>query len=336
MSLADSGTAPLRVGLAGAGFVSDFHLAAWAQVKGAEVVAICDPNGARAASQASKYGIASAYRDARRMIEDGRLDAFDIASPRETHGDLVKLGRRAGLPILCQKPLAPTLQEAEALVTDQVGTRLMVHENWRFRPPYRLARKWLEAGMLGVVRSVNMTTRSAAMLPGPDSVRPALARQPFLATEGRLVIAELLIHHLDTLRWMFGPLEMLHAWHARTVPEIAGETAATIIMRARRADHLVVLDGTMAAHGYPSSASDRLEVIGDEGSIVLDGARLVLMGAKSREALFDADAVAAESFHATIAHFAACLRSGDAFETDIADNIETMRLVEEAYRLGGR
>ena len=61
------------------------------------------------------------------------LDAVDVAAPREFHAEMVRMAARRGLAVLCQKPLAPTLAEAEALVAEVGGRcRLMVHENWRF------------------------------------------------------------------------------------------------------------------------------------------------------------------------------------------------------------
>ena len=72
------------------------------------------------------------------MLAAEEIDALDVASPRETHAAWVEAAAARGIDVLCQKPLTPTLAEAEALV-QRVGARvrLMVHENWRFRPWYR-------------------------------------------------------------------------------------------------------------------------------------------------------------------------------------------------------
>src|SRR5262245_61288881 len=146
-----SRSTPLRVGLAGAGMISWYHLTAWRNVgPRARVVAVADPDPARARARADEFGIPGVYADADSMLGKEELDALDVASPRETHAAWVEAAAARGVDILCQKPLTPTLAEAEALVA-RVGTRvrLMIHENWRFRPWYRELKKWISDGLLG-------------------------------------------------------------------------------------------------------------------------------------------------------------------------------------------
>jgi predicted dehydrogenase len=130
---------PLRVGLVGAGMISAHHLIAWSRVPEAKVVAIVDPDLSRAAARAAEFGIPRHYASLDELLDrEKAIDAVDIASPRETHARLVRLAAERGIDVLCQKPLAPTFGEADALVRDVEGRiRLMVHENWRFRPYYR-------------------------------------------------------------------------------------------------------------------------------------------------------------------------------------------------------
>jgi predicted dehydrogenase len=126
---------PLRVGLIGAGWVTQYHLQAWQKLAGeAEVVAIADPSTDNVAIRANAFGIAQRFSSAQAMLDGCELDAVDIAAPRAVHVELVRLVASRGIPVICQKPLAPTLAEAETLARDIAGkVRLMVHENWRFR-----------------------------------------------------------------------------------------------------------------------------------------------------------------------------------------------------------
>ena len=124
------------------------------------------------------------------------------------HAPLVRLAAAKRLPVLCQKPLAPNLQEATDLAAEVEGlTRLMVHENWRFRGYYRDAAAWLREGRIGNVKQAQLTLLTSGVLPGPDGLCPALERQPFMRRERRMLVAEVLIHHLDTLRMLLGPLQ---------------------------------------------------------------------------------------------------------------------------------
>ncbi len=252
----------LRVGLAGAGFVSGFHLAAWRRVANASVVAICDPNIERAWQQAAKFDVPAAYATIEEMLLHEAPDALDIATPRETHTDLVRKAYAARTPTLCQKPLAPSLAEALALAANiGPGFRLMVHENWRFRPHYRRIQGWL----------------------------------------------------------------------ARTQPDLPGETAATLVFEAAEGVP-VVLEINMAVQGFPPVVSDRFELLGDHGAIICDGDTVQLLGALPKQHRYDPGAAIQEGYFGAISHFVNCLRSGHEFETSLPDNLETLKLVESAYR----
>lgn len=310
--------------------ISAHHLPAW-RAAGAEVVALADPDAARARARAAAFGIPAAYADVAEMLERERPDALDIASPRATHAALVRLAATRGIAILCQKPLAPSLAEAAALVAE-VGarSRLMVHENWRFRPHYRRLKSWIEAGRIGRPTSLAIAHRHSGFLADAEGRLPALLRQPFMAEEPRLMVGETLIHHLDLARWLLGPLRLLAARTQCLVPECRGETTATLML-ATPEGVPVTIEGHGAAPGHPPRGEDRLELIGARSSICFSRGRLELLGPEPETAAFDMAAAYQASFDACIGHFAACLRDGAAFETAPEDNIETLRLVEAAY-----
>jgi len=325
---------PLRIGLVGAGMVSRHHLLAWADIADqAEVVAVADPSAENAARRVAEFGISQSYADAEAMLQSTELDAIDIAAPREMHAPLVRLAAKRGLPVLCQKPLALNLHEAIELaaeVRDQ--TRLMVHENWRFRGYYRDAAAWLREGRIGNVKQAQLTLLTSGVLPGPDRLRPALQRQPFMRREKRMLVAEVLIHHLDTLRMLLGPLRVTAAELSRSFSEMAGEDGAVIQLKAAGGAAVTVF-ASFAAHGFPATQVDRLDILGDAGSIRLDGAQLTCSGASPAERHYDLAAEYQGSYNRTIAHFVQSLRDNTPFETAPEDNIETLRLVEDCYRL---
>lgn len=327
---------PLRIGLIGAGMVSRHHLLAWAAIAGqAHVVAVADPSHDNAARRMAEFGISKFYDDAEAMLAETELDAIDIAAPRQMHAPLVRLAAKRGLPVLCQKPLAPNLFEAIELaaeVKDQA--RLMVHENWRFRGYYRDAAAWLREGRIGKVKQAQLTLLTSGVLPGPDGLRPALERQPFMRRERRMLVAEVLIHHLDTLRMLLGPLRVTAAELSRSFSEMAGEDGAVIQLKAA-AGGAVTVFASFAAHGFPAVQVDRLYILGDAGSIRLDGPLLTCAGASPAEKHYDLAAEYQGSYNRTIAHFVQSLRDNTPFETAPEDNIETLRLVEDCYRLSG-
>jgi predicted dehydrogenase len=328
---------PIRVALAGAGMISHYHLIGWrnAGAGRAKVVAVYDLDRQRAEARAREFGIPKVYDRPEAMLDQEKLDALDVASPRETHAFWVEAAAARGIDVLCQKPMTPTLSESETLARKVAGKiRLMVHENWRFRPWYREIKKWIEAGEIGDITACEMALLSSGLLPDANGKRPALVRQPFMAEEPRMLIAETLIHHIDTVRWLVGPLRVVSARAARTVPEIKGESLATILMETAAGVPVTVM-GTMAAPGFPSRTGDRLDLIGRTASVTLAATDLHLLGPKPRHQSYDHDAGYQASFDGVIAHFVDCLATGAPFETDPADNLETLRLVEHAYWAAG-
>jgi predicted dehydrogenase len=322
--------------MVGAGMISQHHLIAWSREARAGVVAICDPVLGNARSRAEAFEVPTCYGDLETMLAEQELDAVDIVSPRETHVTLVEMAAARGIDVLCQKPLAPTLGAGIALAERIAGRiRLMVHENWRFRPWYRHIKQWLDSGHAGDLLQADMAMLSSGLLPDPAGRRPILERQPFMGRERRLMVAEVLIHHLDVLRWLFGPLTILSARTSHTVPDVAGETLAAIFMETA-AGVPIVLRGALDAAGYPERTLDRLEIVGNRASALLDGVDIRFIGAETRQEAFDFARDYQVSFDRTIAHFVDGLILGAPFETDVTDNLETLRLVEETYALAER
>ena len=323
-----------RVGIIGAGWVTAYHLPAWQkQAHRAELVAIADPSAQAANQRAAAFGIPSTYPDAGAMLAAENLDIVDIAAPREFHAELVSLVAARGLDMLCQKPLATTYGAAEAVVASLPPTaRLMVHENWRFRAWYRRLKQWLEEGLAGEVRQVSLDFLSGGMIL-VDGDRPALVRQPFFRKQQRLLVMEVLIHQLDTLRFLLGEMDVVAARLERSNDDIVAEDVAAITLRRRSDGVLVQLLGNLAVHGLPPIPRDRMRIFGSRGTLELDGNRLSATGLDLRQETFDPDATYQGSYDAAIAHFLDGLDAGGVFETSPADNLATLKLVEDIYAL---
>jgi len=326
----------IRVAIAGAGMVTRHHLLAWRKISRVEIVAICARYHKNAAARASEFKIPGTYDDVAAMLEREKPDVIDIATPPDVHADQVRMAADKGIHILCQKPMTSDLTSAEQLVAD-VGDRVrfMVHENWRFRPPYRQAARWLTEGKAGRVREFQLTARSSGLVTRSESGRPfALERQPFLARLNRFIIMELLIHHLDTIRYLVGPLEVVAASAARISLDVMGEDVALISLKAASGAFGTVA-GNFSAAGFPRLPQDRLELIGEKASILFEGDVLRIIGESEKTIRFDRQESYQQSYDNAIAHFVKALDSGDPFETDRLDNLKTLQLAADAYRLAG-
>ncbi|MEM9358000.1 MAG: Gfo/Idh/MocA family oxidoreductase [Pseudomonadota bacterium] len=325
----------LRVGLAGAGMISLYHMRGWEVVEGADVVAVCDPVIDSAQMRASEFGIDAVFEDAATMMDACALDAIDIAASVGAHAPLVREAAARGIHVLVQKPLTETVREAEDLISD-VGdsVRFMVHENYRFRPHYLKVREWIADGRIGQPKHAQMNVRGSGLVSLNGETPFLVKRQPYLTGFRRNLVFETMIHHLDVLRLLFGPLSVVAARLNRLNKNLPGEDTAAILLEGPDG-FIATVDGCIAAPGYPDLHGDRLEVIGTTGTLVMDYNRVVLLGHEDEG--YDVDLIGRyqECFTHAIAEFVSGIRDSRPFETDRLDNLETLRLMEACYIAAG-
>jgi predicted dehydrogenase len=143
-----------------------------------------------------------------------------------------------------------------------------------------------------------------------------------------------LIHHLDVMRFLCGPLRVIGARARHTVSDVIGDTLAAVFLETASGAPVSVI-GSIAAPGYPLGQPDRLEIIGSRASAAFGDHELRLLGASPRSQRYDRESGYQGSFDAAIAHFLSCEEDGTPFETCPMDNLETLRLVEHAYWAAG-
>ncbi len=148
----------VRVAVVGCGAIARaFHLPALASMPAvAPGVIVVDPDRARADAVQRQFAASRAATDYRQVLHE--VDAAIVAVPQEFHADVAMDFLRAGIPVLCEKPLATTLKEARALVAqaDAAGTVLAVNNTHRFYPAARAAREWIQSGRLGRIRRIEV------------------------------------------------------------------------------------------------------------------------------------------------------------------------------------
>ena len=327
---------PLRVALIGAGYFSRFHLEGWAARRDVRLVAVVDQDAQRAEAAARAYGIARPFTDPRAMLEQSTPDLVDIVAPPPAHHALVSQVHKAGLPVICQKPLAGGLAQAEALVAslDPHGPVVVVHENFRFSPWYREIRRWIDTGRLGRLHGVSFRLR-----PGDGQGAHAyLDRQPYFQKMPRFLVYETAVHFVDTFRFLFGEIRRVGARLRRLNPAIAGEDSGIILFEFDD-ERLGLLDGNRL-NEHPAEDLRRTMgecwVEGEAGVLRLDGnARLFFKphGEPETEVAYDRGPAtfAGGACGALQAHVLAHLRSGSALENSAQDYLQNLRVVEAIY-----
>jgi predicted dehydrogenase len=332
-----SGAPPLNGALIGCGYVSRFHLEAWKDVPGARLTALCDLEPDRLERAGASHPEARRFRDAEAMFEDGPLDFVEICTRPESHRELVEVAARHGAHVLCQKPAAVVRSDLRAMIEacDSAGVRLMIHENWRFRPWYRALRAEIDAGMIGRPIRLRIAHRDTRAL-RPDG----FADQPYFATMSKLILLEMGCHLVDTARYLIGEIQTVSATTARFGKDHRGEDVATLSVYFA-GGVLGLLDMSWCAPAdlaRPEWALNETFVEGSAGALKLlaDGSLQFTSptGRTERKpvALPPDDRVYVDGYAATQRHFIEGLLHGTEHETRASDNLRTMDVVWAAYR----
>jgi predicted dehydrogenase len=218
-----SSAKPLTFALLGAGFWARYQLAAWGEHPGVTCIAVCDPDRDKAAYLAERHHIAEVYTSLEELLAKKRPDFVDIVTPPHTHTDLVKLCASEPLPVICQKPMAESVADAEAMVAacEAAGIPLLVHENWRWQTPIREAGEMLEQGAIGRPFRARLTFSCSF---------PVFDNQPFLAELPQFILTDIGSHILDVARFLFGEAKRVYCETHRINAAIHGEDVATVVM----------------------------------------------------------------------------------------------------------
>jgi len=338
---AKTDVSPLRVGVVGAGFVAPHHLAGWRTLPEVELVGLASPDPVRNAELARQFGIPATYADLETMLEDQRPHVLDICTPPHLHAEHAAAAARRGIHVLCQKPVAPDLETARAMrdFARQQNVRLMVHENFRFRPWYREAKRQLDCGILGEVFYVRSDGRFAGTVTSAEHPHTpwSIARQPSFVEPERLLLLESVIHQIDVCRYLFGEPSSVYAQARRISPQVKGEDLVSLSMRF--GETIAVIERSYASRGYspPPMASETLTVEAERGALFIDREgrlRIEIDVPGERRTLcpeIELEGAYRRSYAATIRHFVEALRHGAPFETDIDDNLRTLGAVIAAY-----
>ena len=275
----------LRVGVIGTGNIGADHVDRVAnQVSGARVTALFDVATERAAELAGQVG-AVAMPTASEVISSPDVDAIIIASPGEFHAPLTLECIAAGKPVLCEKPLAPTVEECESVIAaEQASGRRLVQVGFMRRNDagYRHMKNNLSSGAIGEALLLHCEHRNPDV---PDSFTSQMS------------MTDSVIHEIDTARWLLGEeIVRVRVISGKQTPNAAPHLhdPQLVIMESQSGVLVSVEVFVNAKYGYDV----RCEVVGssgvtslgsqDLGNFVSDTRRTVTMPANWRIRFGDA------------------------------------------------
>ena len=246
---------PLRVGVLGAGFAGAMHAHSAMRIDGVQVVAVAALPLDQAAALAKECGARVASAEA--ICEADDIDLVVVATPTHLHARYVLAAAKSGKHVFCEKPLARTLADAEAMVgaCDDAGVALAVGHVVRYFPEYQRAKAMLDDGTLG-------RPAIATLVRGNFAVGSARAWYLDAAKSGGVVL-DLMLHDLDTVRWWFGEPSRVYA------KRVTGSAGLEYALATIRYDDrpIVQIEASWAEHaGFRTG----FELRGDRGMLAHD------------------------------------------------------------------
>jgi predicted dehydrogenase len=274
----------LRVAMIGYGFMGRAHtnaykrLADFFPVSHRPVLQVaCGRNEEKARAFAATWGYARVETDWRKAVEAPDVDVVDICAPNDMHAGIAIAAAEAGKMVLCEKPLARTLEEAERMVeaVERAGVPNMVWYNYRRVPAIALAKQLVGEGRIG--RPFHYRTnflQDWTISPDVPQGGAALWRLDVQAA-GSGVTGDLLAHNIDTAMWLNGAItrvvartetfvkERVHTATGRVEP--VGIDDASLFLAEFANGSLGLFEATRYARGH--KAAKMLELNGSEGSL---------------------------------------------------------------------
>ncbi len=307
----------MRIALIGSGAIAEIHARTCREMPGIEVTWVTDLDLGRAEALAAMVG-ARASTDSAGAIASVETDAVIVAVPTPAHREIVELAAMHGKAVLCEKPLARTMADAETIVAacERAGVRLMVGQIVRYFPAYQRVHAALQAdavGRPGLVRASRVGPH-----PGPD-------RAWFWdksASGG--VVLDLMIHELDFLRWCFGDVSRIYASGPGEAQQ--GLDYAQAALR---------FDSGVIAHVEASWAHaafrTTIELAGERGILSYDSEassalRIDEPGAEGPPAVSHRDAYPIAPWRAQLQHFIERLADGAPFLVSGDDGLRAVEL----------
>lgn len=310
---------PTRVGIIGHGFIGRQHLRSWAEI-GVElhIFSLSALGGV-----SNEFDVAS-HPDADSLIK--AVDVVDICTPSHSHAELAVRAARLGRHVICEKPIALTLEDAEAMLqaARTHERRLLVAQVVRYFPEYRALRRAVNSGAVGDVAVVRLARET---FPPSRPVHDWL----FDAALSGGIIGDLMIHDIDYAIWLAGPVRRVYAKTMRIVSEFEDHAYAILTHESGVLTHL-----TASWAQVPPRFRTRIEIAGQQGLLVFDSdASRTLSpqfrdaagsGSRSAVGLPDTTSGHNDPFTAELRDFLDCIEQGVEPQVTAQDGVAALRV----------
>ena len=246
----------VRFGVLGAGRIGKVHARAVSSNPDAKLVAVADAFADAANALAAQYG--AEVRSISQIEAADDIDAVVICTPTDTHADLIEKFVRVGKHVFCEKPVdldVARVKAALATVKAEGGT-LMVGFNRRFDPDFMALKSAIDAGRVGEVEMITITSRD-----------PGAPPAEYIKVSGG-IFRDMTIHDFDVARWLLGEeVETVYAAASvltdPKIGELGDYDSATVVLRTASGKQCTISNSRRASYGY----DQRIEVLGSKGLV---------------------------------------------------------------------
>jgi predicted dehydrogenase len=314
----------VRVGVIGCGGIGRTHLDAY-RANGVQPVALADANAETLERAAAEYG-GRPYADGRAMLDAERLDAVSICTPPALHRPMAIAALGAGAAVLCEKPMATTIEDCEAMAAEarHAGKLLTVGFCHRFQPHVERLREMIEGGELGT--TLMFRNRFAGHLAGVEQTWFA---RPDVAGGG--VMFDTCVHSVDLFRHLVGEPDEVKAIVSTTAtplgPALEVEDTAIISLRT-----LAGVLGVIEASWRTPPGEWTVTVYGTAGAATIDyGAGELRVRTVEQPEWQVVDVPPGDRFEREIADFLRCVREGATPRVSAEDGVAATRILVAAY-----
>ncbi len=317
----------VRLGLLGAGRIGKVHAGAIAAIPAAKLVAVADAFPAAAEALAASSG--AEVRSADAIMNASDIDAVLITTPTDLHATMIEQAAKAGKAIFCEKPVDLDVERVRACLATvaKAGVPLMVGFNRRFDPNFVEVRRQIDAGTIGKVEMVSITSRDPAPPPAD-----------YIKRSGGL-FRDMTIHDFDMARFLLGEeVVSVYASASVLVDPVIGELgdydSASIVLTTASGRIAQISNTRRASYGY----DQRIEVLGEKGLVSADNLRAtnveIANGAGYlREPLLNFFMTRyTEAYRAEITAFVATIASGAPVSPTGEDGLRALLLADAALR----
>ncbi len=258
-----SAAAPIRVGLVGCGAISTQHLEAISALDGLRLSAVVSASAERARVVGERWGVPWSIRLGD-LLERDDVDAVAISSPSGLHPAQALAALRSGRHVVVEKPIALSVADADAIITEgrERGLTVVTISQRRFEPVVRALQAAVEAGALGRLSLVI----AEGMYHRPQSYYDSAAWRGTRELDGGVLMNQA-IHTIDLLRWIGGPVASVSAAIATLGHEMEAEDTASVSLRFANGTLGSIVATTCATPELPTE----LRVYGDRGHVRIVG-----------------------------------------------------------------